>query len=142
MDCQGIRSDGNSLSWRMYAFWWPAASPDALGHISQDFCCRRVSCESKGDGKPSSSEEHTSNNGSKKSSKTPGSRGPLRRLMKSLGGATIFGQKMYRVIGNVGLLLLLGHFLPIGGRSPLTGEQPNISIEVRLKPLKGLSTAC
>ena len=118
----------------MYAFWWPAASPDALGHISQDFCCRRVSCESKGDGKPSSSEEHTSNNGSKKSSKTPGSRGPLRRLMKSLGGATIFGQKMYRVIGNVGLLLLLGHFLPIGGRSPLTGEQPNISIEVRLKP--------
>ncbi|CAL5228503.1 g11652 [Coccomyxa viridis] len=90
----------------------------------------RVSCEGKGDGKPSSTEEHTSSDGSKKSSKTPGSRGPLRRLMKSLGGATIFGQKMYRVIGNVGLLLLLGHFLPIGGRRPLTGEPPNISIEV------------
>ena len=52
--------------------------------------------------------------------------------MKSLGGATIFGQNTYRVIGNVGLLLLLGHFLPIGGRSPLTGEPPNISVEVCL----------
>lgn len=62
--------------------------------------------------------------------------------MKSLGGATIFGQKMYRVIGNVGLLLLLGHFLPLGGRSPLTGEVPAISIEVCLNPVPYVSAVC
>ncbi|CAK0786015.1 hypothetical protein CVIRNUC_009228 [Coccomyxa viridis] len=91
----------------------------------------RIACEGKGEGKPSSSEEQsTGKNEGKKSSRTPGSRGPLRRLFKTLGGATIFGQKIYRVVGNVALLLLLGHLLPFGGRSPLTGEPPNISVEV------------
>ena len=102
--------------------------------------CRRIACEGKGEGKPSNPEEQsTGKNEGKKSSRTPGSRGPLRRFFKSLGGATIFGQKMYRVVGNVALLLLLGHLLPFGGRSPLTGEPPNISVEVRLHPLQEVS---
>ena len=94
--------------------------------------CRRVLCEGNTDGEPSSTEEHSStgSNDSKKSSKAPRSRGPFSRFIKSLGGAKIFGQSMYRVMGNVGLLLLLGHLLPFGGRSPLTGEPPNISVEV------------
>ena len=102
---------------------------------------RRVSCEGKGDGKPSTPEEQsTSEKGSKKTSKSPGSRGPLRRFIKSLSGATIFGQKMYRVVGNVVLLMLLGHLLPFGGKGPLTGELQTISVEVHSAPLSQRSS--